>query len=84
MSLRFIMRDGKKILQVRIGNPMGEVPALIWVDVPFVEEPRQPREYWLVTERHQVDHPAFHLKEYAENEVKKHGGRAIKVREVFE
>ena len=48
MNLRFIMRDGQKILQHQIirvlevdsGNKTYE-----WVDVPLVEEPRKPREF---------------------------------------
>lgn len=51
MNLRFIERDGKKILQWCYPQEMGikqstGVPV-DWYDVPLVQEPKKPREFWL-------------------------------------
>lgn len=50
-NLRFIMRDGKKILQYQIdvsSSSTGYPKTFIWEDVPFIEEEsKKPREFWV-------------------------------------
>ncbi len=51
MNLRFILRDGKKILQREKrtgceGKFLGQ-----WEDVPFINE-KCPREFWVVESSH--------------------------------
>ncbi len=46
MELRFIERDGKKILQQQSPKQWSNKPEdIIWEDVPLVEEPEKPREF---------------------------------------
>lgn len=39
--LRFVMRNGQKVLQVKTVEGMNEWPGIpaVWADVPVVEEP---------------------------------------------
>lgn len=51
MNLRFIERDGKKILQQQImlsdlGPTHGSITTY-WQDVPLVKEPKKAREWWI-------------------------------------
>lgn len=48
MNLRFVIRDGAKILQheVRVGSDCKNYQTE-WRDIPLVEEPRKPREWWI-------------------------------------
>lgn len=46
MNLRFIEREGKKILQQQSAKQWSNKDAdIIWEDVPLIQEPRQAREW---------------------------------------
>lgn len=50
MNIRFIVREGKKILQqahpIR-GHDEYDAYECTWIDVPLFEEPKKPREFWV-------------------------------------
>lgn len=62
-QLRFVMRDGVKVLQQEVASDCKFCPCTEWQDVPLVEEPRKAREFWIEirgTQRliHDVGYPA--------------------------
>lgn len=77
MSLRYIMRNGEKVLQEYSYAQEDDV----WKDVPTIEEPKKPREFFLRVNMNEVRcdaYPAEHeIHRYPDDEI-------IRVREVLD
>lgn len=75
MNLRFIERDGKKILQQMLFQE--------WIDVPLVEEPKKAREFWLVQNITEFSTSVYHTKDMAQSIADSCSGIVVHVREVL-
>lgn len=98
MSLRFIMRDGKKILQEKVRivdskDPLGMSSVEEWNDIPLVEElpppPKEPRDFYIELNPDETMHRAFSITDHLGGIIKYSGKRPdyrklVKVREVLD
>lgn len=63
MNLRYIERDGQKVLQrccQTLWNEERKQFIEIWDEIPTVQEPRKAREFWIeMSNSNKLEHRAF-------------------------